>query len=47
MEYKKDFASYAIISQIKVISAKRLLRKVGKVSIEDFKSIKFAIKNIE
>lgn len=42
-EYKGQKFS-AILSQLRVISSKRLLRKVWTLSEKDFKSIKTAIK---
>lgn len=38
--------SYTVLSQVRTISAKRLLRKIGKISKKDFEKIKIMLVNI-
>lgn len=38
--------SFAILSQIRLIDSKRISRKIGYISVDDFKSIKQKIKEI-
>jgi mRNA-degrading endonuclease toxin of MazEF toxin-antitoxin module len=42
-EIKHESKSFAVLSQTKTISGKRLLRKIGKVSIEEFDRLKEAL----
>lgn len=41
-----DYESYAMISQIRVISGKRLLRKIGTISQVEFKNLKQALEKL-
>jgi mRNA interferase MazF len=42
-EIKHDTKSFAVLAQAKTISGKRLLRKIGKISTEEFKRLKEAL----
>ena len=41
-----DLISYAVLSQIRVISAKRMIRKISKISPEEFKKLRLAIEHL-
>ncbi len=45
LEYE-SIKSYVVLSQLKTISTKRLLRKTGSVSLSDFQKIKENLKNM-
>ena len=45
LEYNQDI-SYVILSQLKIMSSKRLLRKVRTLSWEDFNQVRKKIKNL-
>ena len=42
----KPKVNYAMLSQIKLFSAKRIHDKMGKISIEDFESLKIKLKDL-
>lgn len=42
----ENISSFAVLSQIRVISAKRMIRKISNVSVEEFKKLKLEIEKI-
>ncbi len=42
----KDKKNYAMLSQIKLFSSKRIHDKMGKISVEDFKKLKVNLKEL-